>query len=719
MKLKAKSLKIVVISLTMVLLIALTLGITGAYYGFSQDAKGDLLFNQGIYVEITNIDLTGSSTEGTLKYYADGNESGTAVALSDVSSDQNQTYKIAKPQIVSKAGSKSFVARAKFEYKFYVTESDIFVLKTAEELGTTNEALLSSLIAEHLIFASNWNEATDGYYYYSSSLATNSSLIAITENQTIDIFSSNTLTTGSWEALNGGPFGISKFEIILKIDIVEESAKDNWTIEPVGLLNLAQYKITDTSGVEIDSNTSLNSGTRYHVVDRTTENGYKILVSQTDGNKTCSITRVVGSPTELEICSTILWNGENIKTTGIGADAFSGCTGLTSIEIPSSVTSIGNYAFHGCTGLISIEIPSSVTSIGNSAFHGCTGLTSIEMPSSVTSIGMSAFSSCTSLTSVEIPNSVTSIGKSAFIGCTGLTRIEIPNSVTSIGTSAFSRCTSLSLFFASGTYSTLDNGRLLMKGNEIISFAPSGITSYTIPSSVTSIGNYAFHGCASLTSISIPGSVTSIGNYAYLDCTGLSNVILAEGLISIGADAFSGCTGLTSIEIPNSVTSISAGAFIGCTGLTSIEIPNSVTSIGKGAFSRCTSLSLFFASGTYSTLDNGRLLMKGNEIISFAPSGITSYTIPSSVTSIGNEAFHCCAGLTSISIPGSVTSIGDWAFVGCTSLTTITLLGTEPPTLGSNAIPDNVATINIPSGSLSAYQSASGWSSYASKFVEV
>ena len=106
MKLKAKSLKIVVISLTMVLLIALTLGITGAYYSFSQDAKGDLLFNKGIYVEITNIDLTGSTTEGTLKYYADGDESGTAVAFSNVSADQNETYKIAKPQIVSKSGSK-------------------------------------------------------------------------------------------------------------------------------------------------------------------------------------------------------------------------------------------------------------------------------------------------------------------------------------------------------------------------------------------------------------------------------------------------------------------------------------------------------------------------------------------------------------------------------------------------------------------------------------
>ena len=127
----------------------------------------------------------------------------------------------------------------------------------------------------------------------------------------------------------------------------------------------------------------------------------------------------------------------------IDSDAFSGCSGLTSIEIPESVTSIGNSAFAGCSGLTSINIPESVTSIGNSAFAGCSGLTSIEIPNSVTSIGWDAFSGCSGLTSIEIPESVTSIGNSAFSGCSGLTSIEIPNSVTRIGNSAFSECYSL------------------------------------------------------------------------------------------------------------------------------------------------------------------------------------------------------------------------------------------------------------------------------------
>ena len=109
--------------------------------------------------------------------------------------------------------------------------------------------------------------------------------------------------------------------------------------------------------------------------------------------------------------------------TSIGANAFDGCSGLTSITIPSSVTSIGEHAFYGCSGLTSITIPSSVTSIGAHAFWGCSGLTSITIPSSVTSIEKYVFSGCSGLTSITIPNSVTSIGTSAFSGCSGLTRV--------------------------------------------------------------------------------------------------------------------------------------------------------------------------------------------------------------------------------------------------------------------------------------------------------
>ena len=224
--------------------------------------------------------------------------------------------------------------------------------------------------------------------------------------------------------------------------------------------------------------------------------------------------------------------------TSIGANAFDGCSGLTSITIPSSVTSIGEHAFYGCSGLTSITIPSSVTSIGAHAFWGCSGLTSITIPSSVTSIEKYVFSGCSGLTSITIPNSVTSIEWGAFSGCSGLTSITIPSSVTSIGEGAFEGC--------------------------------SGLTSITIPSSVTSIGKYAFSGCSGLTSITIPSSVTSIGAYAFRGCSGLTSITIPSSVTSIGEYTFYGCSGLTSITIPNSVTSIGTSAFSGCSGLTRV-----------------------------------------------------------------------------------------------------------------------------------------------------
>ena len=352
-------------------------------------------------------------------------------------------------------------------------------------------------------------------------------------------------------------------------------------------------------------------------------------------------------------------------TTRILYGAFSGCSGLTSVTIPDSVTSIGDYAFGYCDDLTSVTIGDGVTSIGGRAFSGCNSLTSVTIPDSVTSIGGSAFSDCSGLTSVTIGNGVTSIGGEAFSDCGALTSLTIPDSVTSIGGSAFSGCSSLTsitipfvgqnadgsgepgfeyLFGARGP-TDYNGGDVPSSLREVIitgiigDYAfPNcdGLTSITIGDSVTSIGSEAFRGCSGLTSVTIGNGVTSIGNYAFYGCSGLTSITIPDGATSIGNRAFSGCSGLTSIVIPDSVTSIGDYAFSGCSGLTSVVIPDSVTSIGDSAFSGC--------------------------------SGLTSVVIPDSVTSIGDSAFSGCSGLTSIVIPDSVTSIGNYAFSGCTSL---------------------------------------------------
>jgi len=179
------------------------------------------------------------------------------------------------------------------------------------------------------------------------------------------------------------------------------------------------------------------------------------IASDSVANDYVEITHYNGSATEITIPDEI----GGLPVTSIGR-AFEGCSGLTSITIPSSVTSIGDYAFWGCRRLTSITIPSNVTSISVHAFEDCSGLTSIIIPSNVKSIGFAAFEGCSGLTSITIPSNVTSIGADAFVGCSGLTSITIPSNVKSIGFAAFSEC--------------------------------RGLTSITILSGVTSIGLDAF-----------------------------------------------------------------------------------------------------------------------------------------------------------------------------------------------------------------------------------
>ena len=246
------------------------------------------------------------------------------------------------------------------------------------------------------------------------------------------------------------------------------------------------------------------------------------------------------------------------KVTSIGAEAFKGCSSLTSINIHSSVTSIGKYAFSECSSLTSINIPSSVTSIGERTFEGCSALTSINIPNSVTSIGWCAFNGCSALTSINIPISVASIEGWAFNDCSSLTSINIPSSVTIIGRCAFNGC--------------------------------SALTSINIPSSVSNIGDSAFKGCSSLTSINIPSSVTSIEESTFEGCRALTSINIPSSVTSIEWNAFSGCSSLTSINIPNSVTYIGSSAFFGCSALKSILLQSDRIQLGPYVFEKCGSI---------------------------------------------------------------------------------------------------------------------------------
>ena len=432
----------------------------------------------------------------------------------------------------------------------------------------------------------------------------------------------------------------------------------------------------------------------------------------------------------------------NTPITTIGGYAFEDCESLTSITIPNSVTSIGDGAFCWCESLTSVTIGDSVTEIGKYAFSSCSslqefngklasddgrcliidgtlnafapaGLTEYNIPDSVTTIGEWVFVSCISLTSITIPDSVTSIGYAAFYNCSDLTSVNIPDSVTTIGDSAFSSCSSLTSVNIPDSVTTI--------GDSTFSSC-SSLTSITIPDSVTSIGEHTFYNCSSLTSVTIPDSVTKIGNYAFSGCSSLQEFngklasddgrcLIIDGTLNSFAPA-----GLTEYTIPDSVTSIGYVAFYNCINLESVTIPDSVTEIGGHAFQGCSSLQEF--NGKFASED-GRCLIIDGTLNSFAPAGLTEYTIPDSVTTIGYGSFGYCRSLTSVTIPDSVTTIEIYAFELCSSLTSVYCKAITPPVGGWEMFSYNASgrKIYVPMESVEAYKSASYWSSY-SDYIE-
>lgn len=341
-----------------------------------------------------------------------------------------------------------------------------------------------------------------------------------------------------------------------------------------------------------------------------------------------------------------------------------------------------------------------LSAIGDAAFQSYFDITSIEIPNSVTSIGEWAFRSCDSLTEIVIPNSVESIGKNAFEFCQNLRTIDIPDSVTSIGAGAFRYCGNLNEIKLSekNPVYTFNGVALFDKKQNILHtyLLSNNASFYAVPDFVTTIGEMAFEGSESLKSldipnsveligdrafydsgivtISLPNSVTSIGDKAFKFCKGLTSIDIPDSVTSIGYQAFWNCHVLENITIPNSLISIGGAAFNDCNNIVMLEIPASTTSIGPGAFGGCYNLELRFSEDNPAyNFTEGVLFDKTKNILHtyLSSNDETLYTIPDSVTSIGEMAFLNCETLREIEIPRSVTSIGALAFRDCEELTTL------------------------------------------------
>lgn len=318
-----------------------------------------------------------------------------------------------------------------------------------------------------------------------------------------------------------------------------------------------------------------------------------------------------------------------------------------------------------------VVIEEGVTYIGDNAFYGisaggCSELTSIELPSTLTELGDRCFHS-TGITSITIPNSVTTIGEYAFTD-SNITSLYIPSSVTSIGDGFASSCdnlTSISIDASNSSYSVVD-GVLFNKALTTLICYPAGKTqsTYTIADSVTTIATSAFAGNAYLDTVTIPSSITTLNNAAFSSCTNLQNITIPSSVTSIGGSAFNSCTSLVTIAIPNSVSTLALSTFENCESLQNVSIANSVTQIGQMAFKNCSSLQ--------SIVIPDSVVSVGNELFSGCLN-LSNVTLSNSLTELPSLMFNFCMSLQYITLPDSLTYIGDYAFMGCSKLMEIEL----------------------------------------------
>ena len=412
----------------------------------------------------------------------------------------------------------------------------------------------------------------------------------------------------------------------------------------------------------------------------------------------------------LVIPSNVVFSGINYSVISIGESSFRDCSGITDVTLPTSLDSIIQYAFWGCSSITNVTIPSNITFLEAWAFAFCNSLSTINYNAANCITGITSnvaesrpFYGCNSITVISIGNNVQSIPEYLFYS-TGITSLTIPENVTSIGASSFGACSSLttvnynavncslSYNIYSSSHSPFvgcNNISTINIGNSVTTipnnmFEHTGITTLTIPSSVTQIGDDAFKDCTSLQSLYFNASNCQMASGAFWGCTSLSSVTMSSNVHRIPDNMFSGTlqTSGISINIPNSVNYIGNSAFYGCSGITgTLVIPTGVTYIGRSAFYGCSGI-----TGTI-TIPSGITIIRPSAF--YNCTGLTGVVIPSSVRVIDTTSFSGCSSLTSVTIGANVDSLRCGAFTGCSSLTTINYQTNgvvEQQTISSNAL---------------------------------
>ena len=390
---------------------------------------------------------------------------------------------------------------------------------------------------------------------------------------------------------------------------------------------------------------------------------------------------------------------------------------MVKIVIKNGVKSIGSHAFSLCHSVKTVTMGDSVKSLGSYSFYFMTSLSSVKLSNSLESIGSYAFSTCSSLLSIGFPNSLLRIEPFAF-HFSALSSVTIPASVTFIDESAFRGCGNLASFAVNKSNKNFvsTNDVLFSKNGTILYFYPilNSRTNYTIPAKVVKVCDHAFFRTKKLNSIyvesgnkfyssrdgvlfdkdftvlirypskktsttySVPKTVKTIVNSAFHSASNLVTVNLQEGVTTLGEGCFGSCSKLKAFTIPSSLTQFGTGVFFGCSAMSSIQV-NKNNTIFKSRdgilFTKDDKTIVQYPkgkTGTHYSVPEG-VTEIGNG--AFRDSDLKTISLPSSLNVIGSDAFYRCQNLTSIVIPASVTTINHVAFGICTSLKSITFLG--------------------------------------------
>jgi len=354
----------------------------------------------------------------------------------------------------------------------------------------------------------------------------------------------------------------------------------------------------------------------------------------------------------------------------LGAGSFMGCNMLINVMLGDCLKSIDDFAFYGCSKIVEVDLPDTLTSIGTYAFVGthiykdtksgvvyvddwAVGIipsflyTDIFIKDGTRGVADYAFYMQSVLFTIDFGDTVEYIGKGACFGITMVQQISLPNNLKVIGDYAFYGCMTARY----GDYGKTE----IPRGTEYIGrsafYENDFVIDLHIPSSVRTIGDYAFYGCDYL------------GCYATSEAVYLGDLIIENGVESIGNRAFQGCINIDEVVIPDSVKTLGTHAFYKCDRLKKVTLGSGITEIGKYTFYKCPSLEYVTLSGSVKEIGD----------CAFAScEKLTDFSLQG-VESIGGYAFYQCAALSSIGIPETVKSIGEFAFRGCSAVSSVVL----------------------------------------------